>query len=145
MNWGNKLLLVFAIFGSGMSYMVYRCMQTPVDLVSKDYYKEELAYQQVIDGTRHANALSTQPRLAPSSDGLHLQLPAEMKQKSLTGLIRFYCPADATRDRDIPLMPDTEAGQTIPKDVLSPGQYTVSVSWNAAGTSYFSQQPLTIH
>ena len=35
-----------------------RCMQTPVDLVSEHYYKDELAYQQVIDGTRKANALS---------------------------------------------------------------------------------------
>jgi nitrogen fixation protein FixH len=145
MNWGNKLLLVFAIFGSGMSYMVYRCMQTPVDLVSKDYYKEELAYQQVIDGTRRANALSTQPRLTATPEGLRLQLPAEMKQKTLTGLIRFYCPADATRDHDIPLIPDAGAGQTIPKEFLTPGQYTVSVSWNTAGTNYFSQQPLTIH
>lgn len=145
MNWGNKLLLVFVVFGGGMSYMVYRCMQTPVDLVSKDYYKEELAYQQVIDGTRHANALSAKPRLAATETGLHLQLPAEMKQMTLTGLIRFYCPADAARDRNIPLIPDAEGGQTIPKDSLSPGQYTVSISWNAGGTGYFSQQSLTIH
>ena len=145
MNWGNKLLLVFAIFGGGMSYMVYRCMQTPVDLVSKDYYKEELAYQQVIDGTRHANALSAQPRLSATKAGLHLQLPAEMKQKTLTGLIRFYCPADAARDRDIPLTPDAGGSQDIPKEFLASGQYTVSVSWNTDGTNYFSQQSLSIH
>jgi len=145
MNWGNKLLLVFAIFGSGMSYMVYRCMQTPVDLVSKDYYKEELAYQQVIDGTRHANALSAKPRITATETGLHVQLPAEMKQKTLTGLIRFYCPADAARDRNISLTPDTDGIQDIPKDILAPGQYTVSVSWNTGGTNYFSQQNLTIH
>lgn len=145
MNWGNKLLLVFAVFGGGMSYMVYRCMQTPVDLVSKDYYKEELAYQQVIDGTRRANALSSQPHLTATAAGWRLQLPAEMKQKTLTGLIRFYCPADAGRDRDIPLLPDIEGSQTIPQDVLSSGQYTVSISWNAGGADYFSQLPLTIH
>jgi hypothetical protein len=144
MNWGNKLLLVFAIFGSGMSYMVYRCMQTPVDLVSKEYYKEELAYQQVIDGARRANALSQQPRLSATDAGLHLQLPPEMKEKTLTGQIRFYCPADAARDRDIPLLASPDASQVIPKELLPPGQYTVSISWNAAGTNYFSQQPLTI-
>ncbi|HVU94148.1 MAG TPA: FixH family protein [Puia sp.] len=144
MNWGNKLLLVFVIFGSGISYMVYRCMQTPVDLVSKDYYKDELAYQQVIDGSRHANALSTMPRLAATEAGLRLQLPVEMKQKTLTGRIRFYCPANAARDREIPLSPDAECRQDIPKDVLSPGQYTVSISWDAGGINYFSQQSLTI-
>jgi len=144
MNWGNRLLLVFVIFGSGMSYMVYRCMQTPVDLVSKDYYKEELAYQQVIDGSRHADALSSKPRLTATETGLRIQLPTEMKQKALKGLIRFYCPADATRDRVIPLSPDADAGQTIPKEALHPGQYTVSISWDTDGVNYFSQQPLTI-
>jgi hypothetical protein len=145
MNWGNKLLLVFVVFGGGISYMVYRCMQTPVDLVSKDYYKEELAYQKVIDGTRRANTLSTRPILSSRTDGIRLQLPTEMKQKAISGLIRFYCPADANRDRDIPLSPDADGFQDIPKDVLSAGQYTVSISWDAGGANYFSQQALTIH
>lgn len=145
MNWGNKLLIVFALFGSSMSYMVYRCMETPIDLVSKEYYKEELAYQQVIDGTRRANALSQQPHLSTTDAGLQLQLPPEMKQKTLTGQIRFYCPADAARDRDIPLRPDADGSQTIPKQALAPGQYTVSVSYSEGGVNYFSQQPFTIH
>ena len=81
--------------------MVYRCMQTPVDLVSKDYYKDELAYQQVIGGTRRANALSRPVRLAATGEGVRVELPVEMKQRSLSGHIRFYCPADAGRDRDI--------------------------------------------
>jgi hypothetical protein len=58
MNWGNKLLLVFVVFASGISFLVYRCMKTPVDLVSSDYYKDELVYQQVIDAAKRANALS---------------------------------------------------------------------------------------
>jgi len=145
MNWGNKILIVFTLFAGGMSYMVFRCMQTPVDLVSKEYYKEELAYQQVIDGTRRANALSGQPKLSPTDTGVDLQLPTEMKQKTLTGQIRFYCPADATRDRDITLNADAAGNQTIPKAALAPGQYTVSISWTTEGKDYFSQQPLTIH
>jgi hypothetical protein len=145
MNWGNKLLLVFALFGGGISYMVYRCMQTPVDLVSKDYYKDELTYQYVIDGAHRAAALSAQPLLSAIPAGVHIQLPPEMKRHSLSGRIRFYCAADAGRDRDIVLAPGPDGSQTIPKETLLPGQYTVSISWETGGTNYFSQQALNLH
>ncbi|HLZ89362.1 MAG TPA: FixH family protein [Puia sp.] len=145
MNWGNKLLLVFVVFGGGISYMVFRCMQTPVDLVSKDYYRDELSYQQVIDGASKANALSEDIRIGNTPTGIRLELPAEMKHRSVTGSIRFYCAADAGRDREITLDPDGEGGQDIPRSALIPGRYTVSISWRSAGVGYFSQQPYVIH
>ncbi len=36
-----------------MSYMIYRCMNVPVNLVSKAYYKDEIAYQEVIDAKKN--------------------------------------------------------------------------------------------
>lgn len=145
MNWGNRVLLVFVLFGGGMSYMVWRCIQMPVDLVSKEYYKEELAYQQVIDGTRHANALSAAVELVITAEGVRIKLPAEMRQKSVEGAVRFYCAADAARDRKVTLAPDAEGNQLIPRNMLVAGQYIVSVNWDAAGTNYFSQQAFVLH
>lgn len=107
MNWGNKLLLVFVVFGGGISYMVFRCMQTPVDLVSEHYYKDELAYQRVIDGTRQANALSGKVALSLTSKGFLVLLPPEMRERAVRGSIQFYCPADASRDRNFPLVAET--------------------------------------
>ncbi|GGA94716.1 FixH family protein [Puia dinghuensis] len=145
MNWGNKLLLVFVVFGGGISYMVYRCMQTPVDLVSKDYYRDELAYQRVIDGTQRANDLSGSVKLETTAVGVRLALPREMRYRTITGTVRFYCAADAARDREIALEPDAEGVQDIGRKAVGPGQYTVSVSWQSGGVDYYSQQPFVIH
>jgi len=49
MNWGNKLVLVFIVFGAFIGYLVYQAVNTKYDLVSKDYYKDELRYQEKID------------------------------------------------------------------------------------------------
>ena len=141
MNWGNKLILVFLVFGAGISYMVYRCMQTPVDLVSTRYYSDELAYQRVIDGTRRANALSGKVQLTQAGAGIRLRLPAEMKGKPVRGSVQFYCPNDATRDRDILLRPDAGGVQDIPAGELAPGRYVVKVSWESGGADYFNEQP----
>ena len=51
MNWGHKLMIVFIAFAAMMSYLAYRAFKTEFELVDKDYYKNELKYQEVIDGT----------------------------------------------------------------------------------------------
>lgn len=144
MNWGNKLLLVFVVFGGGISYMVYRCMQTPVDLVSEHYYKDELAYQKVIDGTREANALSGKVGLTLTAEGIRIQLPPEMHDRQVRGTVEFYCPADAGRDRTLPLSIERGGRQDIALANLRSGHYTVKITWTAGGVGYFTEQPLTV-
>ena len=58
MNWGNKLILVFIVFAVMMSVLVYKSVNTKYDLVSKDYYKDELRYQDKIDGMHNAAKVS---------------------------------------------------------------------------------------
>ncbi|HEV2353538.1 MAG TPA: FixH family protein [Puia sp.] len=142
MNWGNKIILVFVLFAGMISYMVYRCIQLPVDLVSDQYYKDELAYQQVIDGTKRANALSGRVELAPAGGGFILTMPAEMRRRPVLGHIFFYCPADATRDRTISLQPDGTGSQRIPANAILKGRYNIKVSWVTNGVNYYAEQNL---
>jgi hypothetical protein len=145
MNWGNKLILVFIVFGGMISYMVYRCMETPVNLVSEQYYKDELAYQTVIDGTRQANGLSGKLVLAQEAgEVVRLTLPDEMRGRAAEGGIFFYCPSDVSRDRRIPLKVNAVGEQVIGKGMVPGGHYTVKVSWQAAGVNYFVEQPFVM-
>jgi len=109
MNWGNKLLVTFVVFGAGMIFLVYRAVKTNYELVEKDYYKNELGYQQVIDGVNRVNALSTSVKIQSVAEGILLQLPEEMKNKNITGSILFYCAYDEQKDKkqncNYPLMP----------------------------------------
>jgi len=141
MNWGNKLLLVFVVFASGISFLVYRCMKTPVDLVSSDYYKDELVYQQVIDAAKRANALSGGVVLREGRGTISLELPSEMKDVAVQGTVSFYCPSDMTRDRRMAL---TGARQDIDARGIAPGRYAVRVRWTSGGVLYFNEQSINI-
>jgi hypothetical protein len=141
MHWGNKLLLVFAVFGTMISYMVYRCTQMPVDLVTAAYYQDELAYQDIIDGTGKANALSSKPALLQEGRTIFLQLPGEMKDHPVTGTILFYCPADGSKDRRLQLIMGSGARQQIGPGSLTPGHYTVKISWKCGGVHYYAETP----
>ena len=144
MNWGNKLLIVFALFAGMMSYMVYRCFNVPVDLVSNEYYKDEIAYQQVIDGTKNANALSTKISIQESQSSISIQLPQEMRSKLIKGKILFYCPSNLENDKKIELSTDLNGKQDIDLKKITKGNYTVKIDWTDNNKLYHTEQPVTI-
>ncbi|MBN8686815.1 MAG: FixH family protein [Chitinophagales bacterium] len=145
MNWGNRLVLVFVVFGLGMGYLVYRSMNTNFELVEKDYYKQELRYQNVIDDHQQANALSAPARLEEINGQLTLQLPEEMKHKSLTGEVYFYCAYDKTKDKRFELKADSLGRQVLPPGAVSAGNYTAKISWKNGEQSFYSEQKLFVH
>ena len=144
MNWGNKLLLVFVVFGGMISFMAYRCMMTPVNLVAKEYYKDELSYQQVIDARQKAGTLSSGIALMQAAESVTLRLPEEMKNKEVKGSIQFYCPSDESRDRRFALDMGGTARQDISLRLLRPGRYTVRTQWESGGMRYFDEQPFVV-
>jgi hypothetical protein len=144
MNWGNKLLLTFNVFGTGMLYLVYRSVHTNYELVEKDYYKTELRYQQVIDGTNRVNQLSSAVTLEQNSDGIVLQLPQEMKKQSVSGDIWFYCAYDEKKDKKFALQVNADGIQQFQSAAILPGNYIVKINWISEGKNYFSEKKLTV-
>jgi hypothetical protein len=118
LNWGHKLTIVFIAFAAFIFFLVYKTTQSHFDLVSKDYYKDELAYQQVIDGTNLANKLSGGILVQQQKEQISIQFPQEMKQKKAEGTLFFYCSSDSRKDKKIAVNLSEEAIQFIPaKDI----------------------------
>src|SRR5215831_587787 len=144
LNWGHKLIIVFILFGSMMLYLVYRCVKTNYDLVSKDYYKDELVYQQVIDGAKKANLLSSKVSIDQSDKLIRIHFPKEMESQRVTGEIWFYCESDAARDRKIPLNINANGIQQVSNQAIVPGNYIARFSWDCNGQHYYSEETVTI-
>lgn len=144
-NWGHKLTLGFLAFAGMIVYMVVQSINTRYDLVSKEYYKDELQYQQVIDGTSRANQLGSRTTVKQQNETLVIQLPAEMKQKAITGSLWFYSADDSKKDKKIALQVNDNAVQNIDSRHFVPGNYTAKIRWESNGTSYYSEVPVTIH
>jgi hypothetical protein len=119
-------------------------MNVPVNLVSGEYYKEEIAYQQVIDGTKNANGLSTHPQVIQTSSDIIIQLPAEMKNQAVTGSVVFYNAASAGKDKTFNLQPGVNAQQVITGAGVKPGKYIVRTDWWANKVHYHNEQPVTV-
>jgi hypothetical protein len=143
-SWGTKLTIVFVLFAASMSYMVYQCVQTPVNLVSNQYYNDEIAYQQVIDGTNNANTLSTHVTLQQQGNAFVVQLPAQLKSQVIKGYILFYCSSSAVNDKKFALQQGQSTQQVIQTGKIMPGRYIVKTDWWANNIHYHNEQPVTI-
>lgn len=144
MNWGNKLLVTFIVFGTGMGILVYKSMNTTYELVEKDYYKKELRYQEVIDGSNRANALSAVASLRQTDRGIILQFPQEMKNQAITGSVLFYCAYNQKQDKRFDLEVNPDGFQVFNSTQIVPGNYTVKIGWNSNGKDYYTEKPLTV-
>ncbi|MCS3796647.1 FixH family protein [Niastella sp. OAS944] len=144
-NWGHKLTLGFIAFAGMIVYMVVQSMNTRYELVSNEYYKDELQYQQVIDGASRANQLSSKATVTQQNDELIIQLPAEMQQKTITGSLWFYNATDSKKDKKMALQVNDHATQIIDSRLFLPGNYTAKLSWAGNSETYYSEVPVTIH
>jgi hypothetical protein len=141
MNWGYKLLFAFSAFGIMIFYLVYRSYNTQFDLVEKDYYKTELRYQKVIDGTNRTNTLSSDITLGQDGKNITLQLPYEIKDKPVSGTVWFYCAYNAGNDRTFQMKVDDSG---IQKFSIKPGNYTVKIDWECKGIAYYTEKALHV-
>ena len=143
MNWGNKILLVFVGFAGLIGVLVYSCMQHNFELVSKDYYKDEVAYQQLIDGSSNANKISGLV-IQQQATVIDLQLPVELKGMIIKGDVWLYCSSNAAYDQRLQLLVNAAGIMPIPIKLLHKGTYQVKINYTANGLQYYYTQKLLI-
>jgi hypothetical protein len=144
MNWGNKILVTFLVFIGGMGYLVYRCMHTDFQLVEKEYYKSEIAYQQVIDGSKAADELSKPVHIFQTAQGLGIQMPIEMSDAATQGNVWFYCAYEQRNDKKFALQTNSNGLQIITAGTIIPGSYTVKIDWQNNGKKYYTEKNILV-
>jgi hypothetical protein len=142
MNWGHKIIIVFVLFAAGILTMVTKSMRTRIDLVTPDYYGEELKYQQVIDGRKQAMNLSSPVIISQEENTVTLAFPKEMQNIPLTGKVLFYRASDSGQDVTVPLKTGL---LTLDKNRLHKGSYRVQVQWEANGKKYFQENAMMVN
>ncbi|MBN8857600.1 MAG: FixH family protein [Sphingobacteriales bacterium] len=144
MNWGHKLLIVILCFVGMMAYLVYKSVLTDFQLVDKDYYKNELKYQEVIDGANRASRLKTAVRIERNGNKIVVQLPDEMKGEKVSGSLWFYCAYDSKKDRKLSFSPDSNGVQSFDAASFAPGNYTVKLEWFSNNAGYYKEEKLSL-
>ncbi len=137
-NWGTAIVLVFIGFISFIMYFVIR-MNTEEkyshDLVTEEYYKEELAFQKEINAEENGNALKHNVVVKIIEEGLLITFPEDKDYASVSGTISLYRPSNKKLDFEIPIALDGSEF-VISNDRLLEGRWDVKIDWKYENTPF---------
>jgi len=141
MNFGSWIVISFILFAAFMAVLVTVCMRQEVSLVSKNYYSEELAYQQQIERERNTNLLQHKPSF--DVRGRILTLALNQTVPVSEGTINLFCPADASMDRTFSLSPKNEK-QSFDLNELGAGMYRVKLHWTMDNKQFYQEEVINL-
>jgi len=142
-NWGYGITGVYLVFVAGILYMVWRTTQEKVDLVTTDYYAQELKFQDKIDASKRTAALSTPLQYQMQGQTLTIRFPKEFEGKAISGDVLVYYLADSRKDVTVPVK-TTDNTMQIALDVKNTGMHILQVNWKDGQTAYYFEGNLFI-
>jgi hypothetical protein len=138
-SWGHKIAAVYLLFVAGILFLVFKANNENYDLVTENYYEEELKFQNVIDQKQRASSLSALPVINFENGELNIQFPQELAGKELKGELYLYRPSDAKKDIRKPFtIKGSQLKLAIPS--INPGLYDIKLSWQIDGQTYLHEQ-----
>lgn len=143
MNWGNKIAVLYIGFIIMIGFLVYKSTLQNTDLVSDDYYKNEIAYQQIIDANANNKTLATKPLITHNEKFIHIQFPSTLHHQMIEGTIELYNAANAKNDTSISFSTSNDS-VSIALNNIKKGNYTAKIQYASERINYYSETPLNL-
>lgn len=144
LSWGIKIALLYSGFVVLIVSMVTLAMRQKVDLVSKDYYEQELKFQNKIDMSNRTQALKEPLTWQVKQGALQFNFPSEFKGQKINGEVLFFRPSDASMDKTLSLNTDS-VNYDLNTSTLSKGLYKMQVNWKVNNTEYYNEGIIQIN
>jgi len=143
-NWGTGLVIGMCCFIGFIMFFVIK-MSTDKkydhDLVTEEYYKQELAYQDQIDAQQNSARLAKNIQVEVTAEGIQIKFPSE--KKDIKGEVSLYRPSNKKLDLEIPISLENQQ-MLIPAEKLVEGKYKLSINWKSNETTYLYKKDLQI-
>jgi hypothetical protein len=144
-NWGTAIVIAFIGFIGFIMYFVIS-MSTDKkydhDLVTEDYYQEELKYQTDIDKEEKGNALTKNVSHKKTEEGIVLTFPENLKKDNIDGTVFLYRPSNKQLDFEIPISLSNH-NLLIPDKRLLDGRWNIKVYWTYDKEDYLYKADIT--
>lgn len=143
-NWGTGIIIAFILFISFIMYFVINMnvnKKYDHDLVTEDYYQEELLHQKEIDKVDNAKELTENVSWEKTNDGIVILFPKNLEYKNITGQVFLYRPSNKKLDSEINISL-SDHYLLIPKTRLLDGRWNIKVDWKYNGKSYLYKESI---
>lgn len=141
-NWGTGIVIAmvaFIVFILSFVYKTIAIEKYQHELVSEDYYKDELHYQQEIDKLNNAAKLSKNITLTNSEKGVSIHFPEDQDYTKIKGSIFFQRLSNKKLDFSQNIVLDS-SNILISNTNLVEGKWIVRIEWKIDNQEYLFKE-----
>ena len=138
-HWGHGVIIAFILFATLIISLVVGSIRQNVELVSPDYYAQEIRYQNRIEEIKNNQNLDKPAEIIAEKE----QVVIKIFTANPIGNVVFFRPSDATKDFSLPLNVQ-ENSQIIPTQNLEKGLWRVKITWESDKKTYFHEQKIDL-
>ncbi len=143
LNWGWGVTALYLGFVALIIALVVGSMRQDFDLVSDDYYQQELDYQNVLDAGKNQAELSKPATIHANETSVTIDFPEEFKEELINGNVHFYSPIEDAWDKQI-AMNGVQGSFKVPRSELQKTKYKIKLQWEARGKKYYQESDITL-
>jgi nitrogen fixation protein FixH len=143
-NWGTGLVIVMVLFMSFILFFVIKMStneQYKHDLVTEEYYKKEMAYQEEIDAETNFQAFASKLTGQRIKEGWSIQFPKEMDPSNINGTVFLYRPSNKQLDFDFPIVL-SGSNLLIPDKRLLDGRWNITIEMEYQGEKHLYKKSI---
>lgn len=141
MNVGKWIIVAYLLFAGFIASLVTVCMRQDISLVSPDYYKKELAYQDQIDRLERTAELKIKPVINVQRYSIHIAFDSTKLIQQ--GTLELFSPSNPKMDRTFNLEVNDHLYNKDVSDLL-PGMYRLRLSWTVEGKEYYQEEIINL-
>jgi len=143
-GWGYRIAFLYISFASLIIYFVTRSMGEKIDLVSTDYYAQELKFQDKIESINRSNSLTEPLTFELNDSEIIITYPGDLKGKPIVGNIIFFRPSDNIWDKTFKIKPGSDGMQIISTNGFTKGMYRIKIEYEVEGNKYYSEKQVVV-
>jgi hypothetical protein len=119
---------------------VYKSFNTKVDLVTEDYYQQELKYQDKIDQKKNVDNLEQGIKYEVSGPTVFFTFPPD--HESAEGTILVYRPSNKNYDKTFDIKLDENGKMALTMEKSPIGLYRLKINWTHNSIDYYTEEDI---
>lgn len=143
LNWGNGLIIFFAIFFIWVFSFVFFAMRQNNDLMSDDYYQKGANYTDQININKRSVAYRDSIQINKSGNQVQIDLSKGLTLSGDSVFVYFFRSSDKTKDLRLGFKA-SESPFLIKTEKLFHGRYQVSLAWSIRKEKYSVTKSLDV-
>ena len=142
MNFGNWIVVSFVLFAAFIGTLVVVCLREDISLVSKDYYQEELVYEDQIQRLNNVAALKEKPVISVVDHMVQVEFSQFNTIEHAE--LEIFCPSNASMDRKFLVKSSDQPVQFFKLDPLQKGMHRAKLQWEMNGKEFYLEEVIYI-